>query len=528
MAEIPGGGRYAQQLAESHGVGRAAYQWGGYFGQQVRGVPLPAGEVSEWPTYLSRPIFAWRIDWAESPNFRLDLRLNEVDPGFGEVTFWRDQDFVVHGWDFFVPAEDEDTIRDIEDFFDDLQGRRLGFWIATPTQAFRIVAADGTASFYAADRDTTLDDLPALHVAFTKAGQTTRFSEVLSVADGGSGREFVRLTTAVGVEVDETWQAWVAAYVRLAKDEEEGEFEGEGSLYRKFKVVELPKEYAAAETGRRPVFLYKFEARDGGSTVVWRQTSFAWEFDDGANTWTPAKITHKGLKRSVDGAKEEATIVAEWDPASPLYQMAPPALAMPLFLTIYEADFSAPTVKTTLFTGQVLGPVTLEGREIKAKVASFAEAMGGSLPGMVLSPSCNYRVYEPSTCRASRATHEKEATISVMNERTVTITGSDLSGSVENLFAMGWIETGTGTGFERRSVLASSAASGTTVVLTLNAPLYFAEVGDSLVALPGCDGTPGTCINRFGNFRNFGGHRFAYKNLAVKAIPTPEVDAAKK
>ena len=528
MGAIAGGGRAGIQLRDVVGVARAAYTWGGRFGQQLRGAPVPAGEASRWPTYLDRPVFQWAIDWRESPRFRRELTLDEVKVGFGDVTFFRDQDFVVHGWDFYVPTEGEDEVRAVEDFFGDLQGRRLGFWLATPTQAFRIVAADSTASFLAIDRDAEIADLPAVHVAFTKAGQATRYAEVTSITDAGSGRELVRLGSAIGVEVDETWQAWVLAYVRQSKDVEEGEFEGEGHLYRKVRVVELPKEYEDAETGRRPVFLYQFEARDGGSTTTWRMTSHAVDYDDGANVWLARRITHKALKRTVDGAKEETTIVAEWEPTSPLYQMAPPALAMPLFLTIFEIDLALPTVRTTLFTGQILGPVTLDGRQLTAKVASFAEVMGGQLPGMTLSPTCNYRVYEPATCRAARASFEKAATISVLNARTVTITGAALSGLAEDLFAMGWIETGTGTSFERRSVLTSTEASGTSVVLTLNAPLYFATVGQAITALPGCDGTPATCINRFGNFRNFGGHRYAYKNLAVKALATPEIDASKK
>ena len=530
MGAIPRGGRYGTQITRATGVGVPPFLWGGRYAYQLRGAPTPPVEESTWPLYLTRPVFQWAIDWSDSPRFMLDLNLQETDPGFGDVSFWRDQEFVGHGWTFSVPLDTAQAIRDVEDFFDELQGRRLGFWLITPLQAFRIVTADTTASFYAKDRDAsvTWQDHTRSHLAFTKAGETTRYAEVDSVTDVLDGRELVRLTSAIGTLVDSTWQCWVIAYVRLTKDDEEGEFEANDHLYRTFKVVELPQEYAGYETGRRPVYLYLFEARDGGSPVVWRHTSFNWDFDDGTDLWTAKRITHKAVKRNSDATREETTIEAEWEPGTPLYQLAPPALAMPLYLTIIEADYLAPATQTVLFTGQVLGPVDLDGKTITAKVASILDVMGGELPSMVFQPVCNYRVYQSATCRADRAAFEKAATFTSLNGRTVIVDGAGLAATEENWFAMGWIETGSGQQFERRSVIASSAASGTAVTLTLNAPLYYAAPGGAVVCVPGCDGKPDTCLVKFSNFANFGGHRYAYKNLTIKALSSPNIDTAKK
>ena len=257
-------------------------------------------------------------------------------------------------------------------------------------------------------------------------------------------------------------------------------------------------------------------------------TSFAWDLDDGVNDWTAARITHGAVRRTMDAAREQVTIEAELTDASPLYQLCPPALAMPLLVTVYEADFVDLSVKVVIFSGRVLGPVEVEGKTVKAAVDSILDIGGGQTPAMIFQPRCNYRVFQPETCRLDRAEWEVPATIVDASNRTVTITGASLFGKPEDWFAEGFIETGVGNQFERRTILASTAASGENVTLTLNAAFYFAEAPDAVVVLPGCDGLPDTCITKFANFRNFGGHRAAFRNLTIKGLETPEIDAAKK
>lgn len=530
MADLGSIGRLHRPFIGSSGVGSPSTVWGG--GRLHR--PFwnswqPPVEESTWPTYLTRPVFPWAIDWISSVSGKFEVQVNEVDAGFGDVTFWRDMQHVVQGWQFSFPLVGE-QVADCEQFFEELQGRRLGFWVQTPVQAFRIVDGVSNIAFRAKDRNAAENwqEQPALYVSFTKAGQTTQRAKVSTVTDAGNGTETVVLTTSLEVAVDETWQAWVLAYVRLSDDVERGVFEGELALYRSLRVVELPHEYAAFETGLRPVFLYLFEAVEGGSPVQWRFTSFAWDIDDGTNVWEAKRITHGSMRRSSDAGREEATIEMEFEPTSPMYQMVPPAIAMPLLLTIFEADYLSPENKTTLFTGRVLGPVELEGKTAKARVSSVMDLNIANVPAMVVQQRCNYRVFQADTCRLIRASWEIAVTISNISNRTVTVTGAGLAAIAADWFAEGFIEVGSGSEFERRTILTSTVATGTTVVLTLNHPFFFAVATDAAVLIPGCDGTADTCINKFSNFRNFGGHRYAFKNLAVKALAVPEIDAAKK
>lgn len=502
----------------------------GGFTHWSRGVPIIGfGDGAGWMEYSGRPVFPFEIDWATVPVARMEVALNTVDPGFGDVTFWKDQEHVIHGWQFGLPLVGE-QVAVCEQFFDALRGRLHGFWIQTPVQAFRVVAGSTTSVFLAADRQgaENVSALPALYVSFTKRGQDTQRGKVASIVDEGDGTERVTLTEALSVGVDATWQAWVLAYVRLSDDTERGNFDGEGLLYRTFRVVELPHEYTALETSQRPVFFYLFETKDGGATVQWRQTSFAWDIDDGTDTWSARKITHGSIRRSIDVGREELSIEAEFEDTSPLYQMVPPALAMPLYLTVYEADFATPESKSVLFTGRIIGPCELEGKTIKAKAGSVLDIIGASTPAMQLQQRCNYRLFEPATCRVLRGSYEDDVVLTSIVGRVIVITGAALAGRAANWYAEGFIETGAAQEFERRTILSSTAAVGTSVTITLNAPLYYAAPADGATVLPGCDGTPDTCITKFSNFRNFGGHRFAFRNLTLKALETPEIAGGKK
>ncbi|MCA1995917.1 MAG: phage BR0599 family protein, partial [Armatimonadetes bacterium] len=79
-----------------------------------------------------------------------------------------------------------------------------------------------------------------------------------------------------------------------------------------------------------------------------------------------------------------------------------------------------------------------------------------------------------------------------------------------------------------RLILTSTGASGESVTLELNAPLRFAAAGAAVTLLPGCDGRWNTCDTKFNNEVNFGGHRFALSNLAVKALAIPASAGGKK
>jgi uncharacterized phage protein (TIGR02218 family) len=243
--------------------------------------------------------------------------------------------------------------------------------------------------------------------------------------------------------------------------------------------------------------------------------------------YTARRITHGSLAQSTEGGRPELTLEADRAEDTPLALLCPPALSQPLYVEVKCGSYAnLEGALMTLFSGMVVD-VEATGRRLRARCATWLDVRG-TVPAFQFQRRCNYRVFEPNTCRVLRTAYEKPGTISAISDRTVTVTGAALAGIAANWFAEGWLETGTGTATERRTILASTAASGNAITLTLNAALRTAIVGQALTLFPGCDGTETACLAKFNNFTNFGGHRFALRNLTFKALETPAVGGGKK
>jgi uncharacterized phage protein (TIGR02218 family) len=215
------------------------------------------------------------------------------------------------------------------------------------------------------------------------------------------------------------------------------------------------------------------------------------------------------------------------DDIEPLRLLFPLKLWLPLWVEIQETTLPDPDTATVLFTGRVLR-APAKGKVCHADCSGLLTALGSQVPTFSYGQRCGYRVYQPDTCRAVQATHEVSVTIDAIDGSDVTISGAGLTGLDADHFAEGWIEVGTGATFETRSILESTAESGGEVVLTLIAPLTHAAVSDSALAVPGCDGSPDTCEDKFSNFENFGGHVIPKRNLSVIAIEVDPGSGGKK
>lgn len=273
-------------------------------------------------------------------------------------------------------------------------------YLGRPVFDWPIDWAEIPSSFKIRAQEGTLEERPELHVAFRKAGEPAQCAKVRSVSDNPDGTQTVELTEALAVGADQSWHAVALYYVRLADDLERGVSVAEGRMTRMIRVIELPLEYAAYEVGAKPIYLYHFYTLDGGEAADWRFTSFAWDLSVGGLSWLAKRITHGQLQRSTRGDRGELEITAECEEESPLYQLCPCALAMPLYVGVLETDYTDPGTQSVLFAGRVLS-VEVKGMTATAKCASFLDVFGGVVPHFYLQPRCNYRVFEPNTCRAS-------------------------------------------------------------------------------------------------------------------------------
>lgn len=139
--------------------------------------------------------------------------------------------------------------------------------------------------------------------------------------------------------------------------------------------------------------------------------------------------------------------------------------------------------------------ISIDGHVAMIRVPSLTDdAMKIRLPTIALQKLCNHVLYD-ERCTVNRTSASGTANITAIAGNTVT-TNSLGSGT---LFVYGDIlHSPSG---QRRMVTAQSGS-----VLTLNAPIFGAAIGDAVVIAPGCDHTVTTCRDKFSNVINYGGH----------------------
>lgn len=476
--------------------------------------------------YLGRPVApfgneTYPLEAQQRQEFSFDLR--KLSLGFGASSFQPLQNTVVNGWDLDAILDGVDQIHYWDCFTNALQGRGAGFWLsdvnaladitsAPAADKVRVVDSD-LASVWAAD--------PAVYVIFRKYGSADQIAKINAVADIGGGIEEITLDAALAL--DDSWIPYRLRYVRLADDIERADGEVENRQRRELRVIELPEEYAAVETGRAPVWLYTFWIETPGGNTYWRLTSFATNVTSNGDVFTAGNINHGNIKRSVGSEAEEVAIEGE-RATMPFSFFAPLVLPLNLWVKIEEATTGDLDTTEVLFQGLAVR-AAFNGRKASLKCASFLDALGAEMPNFTLQHRCNYRVFGPG-CLLARATYQVNVVIRSISadRRTIEVSGAGLTGNnaagfakyQNNYWALGWLEFGAGATFQVATILKSDAvqvngADGARLYLSL--PLQAsAVVTSAAIATPGCDGNKETCFDKFNNYTQYGGQPFIPKN----------------
>lgn len=480
-------------------------------------------------TYLSRPVFTYPFNWAEALQKSFSFDLREMQIGFGPEVYAAKQLHVVRGFEFGTLATCLGDIAWLEDFFNQLYGPLTGFWLPTDQSEMTIKAVVDSTHFdiTAQDLVDTWSDGPAIYLWFTKLGVAPQAAKITAVATIDATTE--RVTIDAAVEIDATCKVSRLLYVRLAGDEEQAEFIAEQFQRRTIRLVELPLEYVSWETGERPVFLYHFYVKFPTTTDHWYYTSFAETLTVGGHPYTPQPITHGELKTGLKADTESLQIDSVLFTGNPLAQFVPFTLPFPLQVEIIETTLPGLSSPTILFAGTIQS-VDAKGKRLTANCVSLIDAFERKLPRHVFQTRCNYALFEPSTCKLSRAAFEVAATITAIDSTDPTIvTVSVASDLATHWFAEGWIEVGTGNTEEIRTVKDSTRIDATHQQLVLTRPLFANTVAATLVALPGCDHRNTACQTKFDNYTNFGGHPYMpTDNQIAKVANVNPAGAGKK
>lgn len=475
--------------------------------------------------YLTRPVFELLANWRSLPAASFQYDLNDAQIGFGVRRATPTQSQVVRGWKFDLTSKTLAEVEEFTSFFDAVKGRTIGFWFPEPVKIADIengvsatvfdVVAQGWADSW--------DENAEQHLYFFKDGVAAQCAKVTGVALSG-GKD--RVTVNANVTVDETWLVFRLLYCRFSTDQDSFELRGEGHEHRQVKVVELPKEYSAIESGEQKIYFYHFSLATT-TPKHWRYTSFDQDVLSNGNAFLSAGITHGNIRFSAKGGREATTIDAHYVPGHPLSLFVPVPLSKPLAVEILEASFLNPDATTVLFNGFVLkAPFT--GMIQKAQCSSDMDYLGQRILSMVIHNRCNYAVFELATCKLVAAVFQVNCTITAISGNILELSGVGLDGKAGDWFASGWLEIGDGETFEIRSILKSTPEVGNKIHVVLDLPLQFAALTNTVKIFPGCDGTSETCKVKFNNFLNYGGHRTPKDNPAIKGFEIEDESTGKK
>lgn len=250
--------------------------------------------------------------------------------------------------------------------------------------------------------------------------------------------------------------------------------------------------------------LYVFTLAYPGSTTTLRYTDFERDLTADGLTYGIAPFEFDTIKESLNLERTNLQLKSRHFAGNPLSLLLTP-LEVPLALEIYECavDGDAATDLLRLFSGQVRS-AQFDGPFISAECATLAGVFDRKFPRQIVQPNCNWTLGE-TLCGATVPTWT--GTVLAYDDETMALSLSGpASGLVAHYFAGGWLQIGTGATAQRRIIADSLAQSAGNLTITLGGFLGSAPaVGTSCVLRPGCDGSPQTCTDRFGNYARFGG-----------------------
>lgn len=499
-------------------------------------------------TYLTRPVFLFPVNWADPVNkgFLFDLR--EASVGFGADVFTSLEAYVVQGWSCKLMLQDSAAVQAADDFFNALGGNLKGFWFPALMESMQIVAVTSTTVFeigYVGLAEQWAER-PDIHLWITpdyvSGGQAAR---IQSVENLGNGRERVTMASALSTLPTVNMMVARLHYVRLAGNDERGTFIAEGVQEREIKVVELPHEYAAVETGEQPLYLYRFWTSPPHGQE-WGFTSFAADVVSNGLRFKQWPMTHGDLTESLKPENAATRITAAFDAAHPLtshpfnlYMPLPPS--KPLNLQILKAPLDAPDASEPIFTGRVR-VVNDGGKTFDAQCDAWASVLRRKTPRMIIQSACNYTVFDldlphgVKCCGLERNRYETTLQVTALDGFSVECSlffPAALQApkwKTDDWFARGFIEYGAGLSYQARSVVSSTWDSGSSrLTIKLNAIPHGLAVGSLLEIIPGCDGEAATCRTKFENFDNFGGFvDIPARNPALQAMDMSSSQGGKK
>lgn len=164
----------------------------------------------------------------------------------------------------------------------------------------------------------------------------------------------------------------------------------------------------------------------------------------------------------------------------------------PTHVKIYRAIYSDLSDYAVIFTGQ-LTRMGITQRMARAEFESKANRLRVRIPQIIYQSYCNWDVFDIN-CALLSSSFEVKANVSVVSDTLISPTFGTYA---SQYFRAGRVKFGD----DERWVLDHT---GNTITLQIPFDSRLTS-GKIVTALPGCDGSPDTCKDKFNNFEHFMG-----------------------
>lgn len=246
----------------------------------------------------------------------------------------------------------------------------------------------------------------------------------------------------------------------------------------------LDSNIAAIEQEVMPEF---YEITSGNTIDRW--TSFNQPLTFLTNTWTPAPFKRSGLSIDTDFGAVKLAVFAPLTGNFTKYIANQPI--EPVILTLYRALKSDLSDYVVLFKGRLIN-VIIENGEVKAECESRSTIFSKKVPNIIYQSWCNNAIFD-TKCALSEFDWRVVGTVT-------DITGSDYTISGLSSYDDGYFGGGTIQVANDFRLILNHTGDVANLHIPFDARVY---VGSEVVAFPGCDGAPTTCLNVFDNLLNF-------------------------
>lgn len=228
-----------------------------------------------------------------------------------------------------------------------------------------------------------------------------------------------------------------------------------------------------------------------------RYTSFPEDISFSGFLYKRASIKRTGFTTDVEFGKISMSIQTPLVPTLSTYLVNQPVEKTQV--TIYRALYGDLTDFRILFQGEIL-TVSFKGNVAQANCEMQSHILSQKIPNVVNQSFCNHQVFDEN-CGLDFSAWRDLVTISGINSDKYTSGSFGLKAN--GYYTGGQLVTGT----DARYII-NHIGNDVWIHVPFDSRV---SIGSSLYVLPGCNGAPTTCLNKFNNFNNL---------LAMPYIPS--------